>query len=224
MTTITAPGVRRSAPPTLRKRLGAWLLILSPLPFALAIAATVQVSTVHGPISFDDLTPAQMDEIAGWWILSSLAMGIAYGAGLVGTILVAREASAGRGRPWAAGATVVGAIGLALGLGFAAMRAAAVGFDATRLGDDSVYQVGHVVGYVGYGFGMLALVLVSVAMYRGGVHRVGGLVIGIISLIALLAYVVAPPYTPPFTIALIWLPLGIVWLRGTERTARPVNP
>lgn len=206
-----------SSSPMPSARLGGWLLALSPLAFVLVVLVNVWAFATAGIGAFVDIAPAQMARIRPAWIASVVMVFLANGIGTVGTMLVARALVPTRARRLAIVTIAVAVPVLTVGLADTGLRIAASWSTEPRLGDNGLYALsdGMLSGSV-LAATVLAVVLLAATMYVSGRHRVAGVVVGVVAVVAFVISIAANDYTPPFVVALLWCPLGIAWLRRTQ--------
>ena len=218
----TAPSTTPAAlPRTAVARWGAWLLTLSPAYFALVVASAVASFAASGVGSFDTITRAQMDALGVGWALENTLYALALILGTLGTVLLAWSLTR-RGGPhvaWSWAAAALGAVAIGLLIPYAPLRIAAAGFTEPTLGQNPLYGVWEVPYAVSWYLVLGALVLLCAAQFLGTRHRASSVVLGVLALGVILCFAVQVEL-PPFVVALLWCPLGIVWVRAQRRAAR----
>lgn len=216
-----------ASPPTLtltrggaaRARVGGWLLSLSLLGYVLVVVATVRAFATSGIGTFPSATREQFDALGGAWTLLALLVLLAAAVGDLGVVLVAQAvaASSPEARGPARAAVAVAIAAVALGVVDAGLRVAAGGFAEATLGENGLYRVAEITSRVSFVAAAAAIALVAIALRRSGQRRVAGLVLGVLALVVALLGAVAYDVVPPFALALLWTPLGIVWLTRLRR-------
>lgn len=104
------------------------------------------------------------------------------------------------------------------------LRLSVTTFDEATLGANRSYQWAMTLGYLGTPVLYLATLVLCVGLIASGILRRIGIVVGTISgLLFLVAYLPGvSDGMPPFTIALLWMPIGIgLLLRDRRRMAAP---
>lgn len=219
-----APPRAVSLPATTATRWGAWLLAVSPVFFVLVVVTNLGTFAAADIGLFDDITRAQMDALGFGWVLASTLFPLAFIIGSVGIALLA--GSLGRRVPatrvWAWGSVGAAAVAILLFLPYAPLRIAAMGFTEARLGDNALYTAWDTAGYIATDAAIAAVVLLCIALFVGTPHRTAALVLGILSIVLLIAAVAGLP-VPPFAISFLWCALGIVWLRRSSRSRRAAS-
>ena len=206
-------------PRTATTRLAGWLLAVAPLGFATLVAASAVTFASNDIGLFDDIDRATMDRISVNWAIYTVTLVIAHGLGGVGATLAGVSAfrASGPGRAPALAAAILSAVGVALAVVGTVLYAVAAGFEDGRLGDSPAFATGGVIWVwlpVVLGLGVLLLCL---TLLLRGLSRVGAIVIGGLAAVYVLGSVVTGGFLPPFVISLLWLPLGVVWLRALRR-------
>ncbi|PWJ49874.1 hypothetical protein SAMN06264364_12440 [Quadrisphaera granulorum] len=213
---------RTSVPtPVPLQRTGGWLLIASLPAFVLVPVVNVAVLSGAGIGPFSDITRDQMNQLGNQWALVVLTVLLAMVIGNAGVSVVALTLRDPRGGPRGARQPVLAAaaavLAVAGGVVDAVLRIAAAGFDGARLGDDGLFRAAELASNVAFSASAAAIVLLAAAFSVTGIHRTTGTVVGALGTVVLLVSVVAYAFVPPFVLALLWLPLGVVWLLGTQR-------
>ncbi len=218
--TEVATARRVALPDTTATRWGAWLLAVSPAFFVLVVVTNVATFASAGIGRFEDITREQMNALGLGWALANTLFPLAFVLGSTGLALLAGTLArrVRVARIWAWGAFAAAIATIALFLPYAPLRIAAAGFREARLGDNVLYTVWDPAGYIATDAAILAIVLLSVALFVGTPHRTAALVIGILGIVLLIAAVLMLPL-PPFVISFLWCALGIVWLRRARRVA-----
>jgi hypothetical protein len=112
---------------------------------------------------------------------------------------------------------VLSALGVALAVAGAVLYAVAGGFTTSRLGGDAAYQAGGVIWIWMPPILGLGIILLCVALLIRRLSRAGALVVGGLAVVYVLGSVVTGGFLPPFVVSLLWMPLGILWLRALRR-------
>lgn len=212
-------------------RIGGWLLTLSPLAFVglavMWLTLMNQVAAKMPPGSAQaDITREIMDETRGLWILGFILSDVLSSVVIVGATLLAfalLRALSGTGRTIAA---VTVAVGVLVLVGYAvdlSLSIAASNFTAARVGDDPTYQLSNALFPWIFGGALLQLALLSAVLWTTRLRPVAGLVLGILSIVALILMIVTGGFVPPFVLGLIGCPIGISWLRGLRRARRGLS-
>lgn len=228
---VLAPGTRGDPARVGGGRIGGWLLALSPLSFAgLALMWLTVMSQVAARLPAGaaqaDITREVMDETRGLWIIGFVLSDVLSSVVIVGATLLAltlTKALAGTGRTLA---TVAVAVGVLVLVGYAvdlSLSIAASNFTTARVGEDPAYQFSNALFPWIFGSAFLQLALLSAALWTTRLRPVAGLVLGILSLVALILTIVTGGYVPPFVLGLIGCPIGISWLRGVRRARRGLS-
>lgn len=200
-----------------------WLLTLSPLAFVAVIVSYASTFAAAGIGLFTQITPQQMSGIAVGWVGSQVVFLLAIGMGSTGMFLLGGSLSLTSSSRWGRAVQTLAALALILSAAGAASNSALVNFTDARLGDNALYQLtlacglGASVASAGAVIGAgLGLVVGRMRRGLGGVLAAGGLV--------LLAASLTNLAVPPFTIALLWMALGIsVLRRPVLATASPTQ-
>lgn len=199
-------------------RLAAWLAALSPLGYvALVVLMASSFASTIGATTFDELTRTQMDALGGAWIAARVLVTLATVIVILGATLLAwtlRQSSA-RGVAWTA--FVLGILNTLAQVVSGAEGIVAMGFTTATLGEDPTWQRNAALLPLTFGAVVLQLLLLCIALWLSGEHRTTGLVVGVLSLVILVVTAFAAEYVPPFVVALLACPLGIVWLVGERR-------
>jgi hypothetical protein len=196
-------------------RVGGWLLAFSLLPFVLVVLLNVAVFSGADIGLFADIDREQMDALGGYWAVLALTVFAAYLVGNLGLVLVARSVR-GAG-VWPVLAVVAAVVAAASGLTDAILRISGAGFTEPRLGDNALYRSAEIVGNVAFSASALAIVLLAVSYFVSGAHRATGVIVGALGGVLFVVSLFAYMFVPPFAVALLWMPLGIVWLLGLRR-------
>ena len=116
-------------------RTAAWLMIASPVLFAVWFAAAMTVLSGSGVTDSADLTPDKMSTIRLGWMLVWPLYGVALLLGLAGASRLNRALRATAGRTWAVAADAANALaGLAM-IGYVVMVLGTTGFTQATLGE-----------------------------------------------------------------------------------------
>jgi hypothetical protein len=199
MNSLVVPVTRR------RLRVAGWMLVLSPLVFALWVAAIASAMSGTGVDTSADLTPAQMSTIRVGWLLAWPLYAIAVSVGAAGVALANRASTGAR---W-----LVVASQVASGLSVAAilvdlvLNESMVNFTGARLGDSGAYGPALAMSYLAIWSAVVAVALCGLALRtRAGV--VVAVVGGLLVLVDM-----ATRMFPPFVVAILWLVIGVGVLR-----------
>lgn len=203
--------------PATASRVGGWLLILSLPAFILVPVTNIIVFAQAGIGLFADITREQMDALGGQWVVSVLTVYLAVLVGNVGVILVARQLRGTTGAVWALPAAAGASLAVVVGVVDAVLRITAGGFSESRLGESGLFQAAEVLSNITFSSSALGIVLLAVSYFVSGSHRATGVVVGALGGVLFVVSVVAYAFVPPFALALLWLPLGVVWLVELKR-------
>ncbi|WP_336631717.1 MULTISPECIES: hypothetical protein [unclassified Microbacterium] len=209
----------RTEDPARGARLGGWLLSLSLGGYVLVVAASAGAFAASGIGAFPTATRAQVDALGGAWTTLALLVLLAAAVGGLGVVLVARTIAAGSppAHAVARACVVVAAVSVAVGVVDAVLRIAAGGFGEATLGENGLFRTAEVTGRVAFVLAAVAIALAGFALHRSGCRRIAGLVLGVLGLVLAVLGAVAYDVVPPFALALLWTPLGIVWLTRRRR-------
>lgn len=210
MTPLPAAGVPRT---------GTWLLILSPLSYALVIALTFPLSVTllpPGVSLFADLPRAAL-EAHGWaWIVVNAVI-LLPASGSIGILLIARRLRKGSPQ-WGSASGVFALLAIATTVIGALLRIAALGTDSPMLGSDVFYVAGtFLIGDLI--LALLATIFLCAALRQVAVLGAGAWVFAGLSasfvLWDILSYPLNLVFPPIAMTTVVWMPLGLtLFARG----------
>jgi len=215
---------RSRGPAPSASRLGAWLAALSPIAYAVVVAAMAGVFANIGVGSFDSITREQMDALgAGWAIarvlVAAASIVVAVGAGLLALDVARRRGGVRAARICAGASVALAGVNALTAIADAVNGVALGGFTTARLGDDPRWAASAALLPWLFGAAVAQLALLAWALRLSRILPVAGLVVGLLAVVVLVAVVLAAGLVPPFVLALLACPLGIAWLRATRRAA-----
>jgi hypothetical protein len=202
--------------------LPAWMLSLSLLPFVAVVATGLIGFMGRLPVGlrFTEITPDIMAMIQTPWVLVNLFVAIAMTNGAAGAAMIAYAARRTREGRWMIGAVGLHGLAVAIAIIGTLLRLSVTTFDEATLGANRSYQWAMTLGYLGTPVLYLATLVLCVGLIASGILRRIGIVVGAISgLLFVVAYVPGvSDGMPPFTIALLWMPIGIGLLLRERRS------
>lgn len=205
--------------PSLASRAGGWLLALSLPAYVLVPITGVVAFSRAGVGAFADITKDQMASLGGGWTVAVLTVYLALLVGNAGLILVALQLRRSAAAPWPLLAAATAVVAVIAGAVDAALRIVAEGFSEATLGENALFLAAEIASNVAFSASALAIALLALAYFAGGAHRATGIVVGSLGAVLFLISLLAYAFVPPFALALLWVPLGIVWLVGLRRGA-----
>lgn len=182
----------------------AWMLALSPLAFVVLVATVLAIDS--GPMS--ELSAARLANIAGMWIAYHVVylVAVVWGA----WCLVRLDRTLSGPLPRISGVFAV--LGVLAGVALAVVRIAMLGAGSGRIGDLGTFPVASVLSMLAVWCVAVATVLTAVALSTEGMLRRTGLVVAVLGGLYVVADVVSGGGFPPFTVALLWLAVGVALL------------
>lgn len=195
-------------------RLALVLLGLSLPVFAVAVYARVAAAPNFSRQGFWDTVRAELDLAAGLWVLAAVTIGLGNALIAIGTLLLARSVTAPAAHGWVLASRMSSIVAVAASITYIYGYLATVRFTEPRLGDNPLFWVAYVAGFVATLGVALALLFLAVAWRRSGVLRSRTLVV-----VALIVAIVAI-LLPPFVVAILAMVFAVIGARSAGSRPR----
>lgn len=186
--------------------------------FAVAVYARMAAAPGFSRQWFWETVRSELDPQAGLWLLAAITIGLGNALIAVGTLLLARGLPDAAARPWAPASRIAPVVALVASILYVYGYVATVRFTEPTLGDNPLFWVAYVAGFVATVGVALALLFLAVAWRRTGALRSKLLVV--VSLVVAVASIALPP----FVVAILAVVFAVAAMRpATSRRPDAVS-